>query len=67
MTFRRSSVDTSKAATAPEATSEPKGAAKRFCIRAIVGASIVFAALLSIAIALGIQDHNDRVLGVQVA
>ena len=29
MTFRRDSVDTSKAATAPEASSEPKAAAKR--------------------------------------
>src|SRR6266851_5181377 len=66
MTFRRSSVDTSKAATAPEATSEPKGAAKRFRIWVIAGAWILLAAVVSIAIALGIQDHNDRVLGAQV-
>lgn len=66
MNFRRSTVDTSKAATAPVATSEAKGAAKRLRIWVIVGASILLAAVLSIAIALGIQDHNDRVLGAQV-
>jgi hypothetical protein len=32
----------------------------------IGGASILLAASVSIAIALGIQDHNDRVLGAQV-
>jgi hypothetical protein len=66
MTFRRSSVDTSRAATTPEATSQPKDAAKRFRIWVIAGASILLAAALSIAITLGIQDHNDRVLGAQV-
>ena len=66
MTFKESSADTSKVASAPEVTSEPKGAAKRFRNRVIVGASILLAAAVSIAIALSIQDHNDRVLGAQV-
>ena len=66
MKFRRSNVDTSKATTTPEATSEPKGAAKPFRIWVIGGVSISLAVVASIAIALSIQDHNDRVLGAQV-
>jgi hypothetical protein len=67
MTSRRSSVDKSEAATAPETTSEPKGAAKGFRIWVIAGSSIFLGVVLSVAIALGIQKHNDRVLGVEVA
>lgn len=67
MTFRRNSVDTSKAATASEATSEPKGAAKRFQIWVIAGSSLLLGVLLSVAVTLGIQNHNDSVLGAQVA
>lgn len=67
MNFRRNSVDTSKAATAPEATGEPKGAAKGFPIWVIAGSSLLLAAVLGVALALGIQKHNDRVLGAQVA
>src|SRR5260370_30324311 len=63
MTFRRGSVDKSEAATAPE----KKGAAKRFPIWVIAGSSIFLVAVLSVAVALGIQQHNDRVLGAQVA
>jgi hypothetical protein len=66
MTFKDSSVDTSKAGAAPEATSEPRGAAKRFRIWVIAGASILLTAAVSIAITLGIQEQNDRVLGAQV-
>lgn len=66
MIFKDSSVDTPKAATAPEATSEPKGPSKRLRMWVIAGASILLAAAVSISIALGIQDHNDRVLGARV-
>src|SRR5713101_6064214 len=67
MIFRRSSVDQPEAATAPETTSEPKGAAKGFRIWVIAGSSIPLGVVLSVAVALGIQQHNDRVLGAQVA
>src|SRR5437899_3257965 len=66
MIFRRSSVDQSEAATAPETTSEPKGAAKGFRIWVIAGSSILLV-VLSVAVALAIQRHNDRVLNAQVA
>ncbi len=67
MIFRRSSVDQSEAATAPETTSEPKGAAKGFRIWVIAGSSILLGVVLSVAVALAIQKHNDRVLDAQVA
>ena len=67
MIFRRSSVDQSEAATAPETTSEPKGAAKGFRIWVIAGSSILVGVVLSVAVALAIQRHNDRVLNAQVA
>ena len=67
MIFRRSSVDQSEAATAPETTSEPKGAAKEFRIWVIAGSSIPLGVVLSVAVALAIQRHNDRVLDAQVA
>jgi len=67
MIFRRSSVDQSEAATAPETTSEPKGAAKGFRIWVIAGSSILLGVVLSVAVALAIQRHNDRVLNAQVA
>jgi len=53
MIFRRSSVDQSEAATAPETTSEPKGAAKGFRIWVIAGSSILLGVVLSVAVALG--------------
>ena len=67
MIFRRSSVDQSEAATAPETTSEPKGAAKGFRIWVIAGSSILLGVVLSVAVALAIQRHNDGVLNAQVA
>jgi len=67
MIFRRSSVDQPEAATAPETTSEPKGAAKGFRIWVIAGSSIPLGVVLSVAVALAIQRHNDRVLNAQVA
>ncbi len=67
MIFTRSSVDQSEAATAPETTSEPKGAAKGFRIWVIAGSSIPLGVVLSVAVALAIQGHNDRVLNAQVA
>jgi uncharacterized protein YbgA (DUF1722 family) len=33
----------------------------------IAGSAILLVAVLSVAVALGIQDHNDRVLSAQVA
>jgi len=56
MIFRRSSVDQSEAATAPETTSEPKGAAKEFRIWVIAGSSILLGVVLSVAVALAIQS-----------
>src|SRR5882672_9198213 len=67
MIFRRSSIDQSEAGTAPETTSEPKGAAKGFRIWVIAGSSILLGVVLSVAVALAIQRHNDRVLNAQVA
>src|SRR5260370_39118621 len=67
MIFRRSSVDKSEAATARETTSEPKGAMKRFHIWVLAVSSIFLGVVLSVAVALGIQNHNARVLGAQVA
>ena len=67
MTLKGSDVDTSKAAATPEAPSEPMGAAKRFRIWVIAGSAILLVAVLSVAVALGIQDHDDRVLETQVA
>jgi hypothetical protein len=67
MTFRGSNVGEWEPATSPEATREPTGVAKRFRVWVIAGSSILLAAVLSVAIVLGIQNHNDRVLGAQVA
>ena len=67
MIFRRSSVDQSEAATAPETTSEPKAPPKGFRIWVIAGSSILVGVVLSVAVALAIQRHNDRVLNAQVA
>src|SRR6266576_836760 len=67
MIFRRSSVDQSEAETAPETMSEPKGAAKGFRVWVIAGSSIFLGVVLSVAVALAIQRHNDRVLDAQVA
>ena len=67
MIFRRSSVDQSESATSPEATREPKGAAKGFRIWVIAGSSMFLGVVLSVAVALAIQRHNDRVLNAQVA
>jgi len=67
VTFKGSSVDKSEPATSPEATREPKGTAKGFHIWVIAGSLIVLAAVLSAAITLGIQNHNDRVLTAQIA
>ena len=67
MIFRRSSVDKSEAATAPETTSEPKAPPKGFRIWVIAGSSILLGVVLSVAVALAIQRHNDRVLDAQVA
>jgi septal ring factor EnvC (AmiA/AmiB activator) len=65
--FKRSSIEKSEPATSPETTREPKGAAKGFHIWVIAGSSIVLAAVLSVAITLGIQNHNDRVLSARIA
>jgi hypothetical protein len=67
MTFKGSDAIRSESATSPEATREPKGAAKRFRIWVIAGSSILLGVVLGFAVALGIQKHNDRVLGAQVA
>lgn len=67
MNFRRSNVGTSKATLAPQATSEPKGAARQFRIWLIAGSSILLAVAVSVAATLGIQNHNDSVLDAQAA
>jgi len=67
VTFKGSSVEKSEPATSPETTTEPNGAAKGFHIWVIAGSSIVLAAVLSVAITLGIQNHNDRVLSARIA
>ena len=67
MSLKGSDVDTSKAAATPEAPSESMGAAKRFRIWVVAGSAILLVAVLSVAVALGIQDHDDRVLETQVA
>jgi len=67
MTFKSSDAGRSEPATSPEATREPKGAAKRFRIWVIASSSIFLGVILSVAVALGIQRHNDHVLGAQVA
>jgi len=67
MTSKDSSVNRSEPATRAEATREPKNAGKRFHLWAIAGSSILLGLILSVAIALGIQNHNDSVLGAQVA
>src|SRR6267143_1408641 len=65
MIFRRSSVDQSEAATAPETTSEPKGAAKEFRIWVIAGSSILLGVVLSVEVA---QSESElRTLGAQIA
>jgi hypothetical protein len=66
MTLKGSDVDTSKAAATPETPSESMGAAKRFRMWVVAGSAILLVAVLSVAVALGVQDHNDRVLGAQV-
>ena len=67
MTFKGSEAGQSESATSPEATREPKGAAKKFRIWVIAGSSILLGVVLSVAVALAIQKHNDRVLDAQVA
>jgi len=67
MTSKDSSVNRSEPATRAEATREPKGAGKRIRLWAIAGSSILLAAVLSVAITLGIQSHNDQVLSAQTA
>ena len=67
MTFKGSEAGQSESATSPEATRAPKGAAKRFRIWVIAGSSILLGVVLSVAVALAIQRHNDRVLNAQVA
>src|SRR6266699_2971718 len=62
MTFKGSDAGRSGPATSPEATGEPKGAAKRFRIWVIASSSIFLVVVLSVAVALAIQKHNDRVL-----
>ena len=67
MTFRRSGVDTSRAATAPEATTESRGTARRFRVWMIAGSSILLGVVLSVAAVLVIQNHHDSVLGAQAS
>ena len=67
MTFKGSEASQSESATSPEATREPNGAAKKFRIWVVAGSSIFLAVVLSVAVALAIQKHNDRVLDAQVA
>jgi hypothetical protein len=67
VTSKDNSIDKSESAARPGATRESKGTPKGFHIWVIAGSSVVLAAMLSVAIALGIRDHNDRVLGDQVA
>jgi len=67
VTSKDNSIDKSESATRPEATREPKGAAKGFHIWVIAGLSVVLAAMLSVAITLAIQNHNDRVLSARIA
>jgi len=66
MTLKGSDVDSSKAAATPETPSQSMGAAKRFRIWGVAGSAILLVAVLSVAVILGVQDHNDRVLGAQV-
>lgn len=67
MTLRDSNVGGSEPGTNPDVAQVPKGTAKRFRVWVIAGSSLVLAAALSVAITLGIQTHNDRVLDAQVA
>src|SRR5437773_2760018 len=55
MTFKGSEAGQSESATSPEATREPKGAAKKFRIWVIAGSSILLGVVLSVAVALAIH------------